>query len=54
MANFFMKEICKIKSIELESSFKEVRKIVKKPKYICSKCLRVSKKKEYVCKPLEL
>jgi DNA-binding transcriptional regulator WhiA len=49
-----MKEICKMKSEDLESSLKEIKKMVNKPKYICSKCLRAAKKKSYVCKPLEL
>jgi len=46
--------LCDITKSDLDKFEKEIKKIVKKPKYICKKCLRVSSKKEYLCKSSKL
>jgi hypothetical protein len=39
------KVLCEMKKADIA----DVIKIVSKPKYICSKCFRVAKDKEYLC-----
>ena len=49
-----MKTLCKLKKNELATDFKKIIKIVSKPKFICEKCARVAKDKEYLCNPTAL
>jgi len=49
-----MKTLCKLKKDELTDNFKQIVKIVIKPKFICEKCARVAQEKKYLCSPLAL
>ncbi len=46
-----MKELCKLSKADIQSSFKKIVKITKKPKFICTKCARVADEKKYLCDP---
>lgn len=46
-----MKELCKINSSYYEENISDILKTIKKPKYICTKCVRAAKKKSHLCKP---
>jgi hypothetical protein len=49
------KHLCKmVRKDYLKENLKEYAEIVKNPKYICTKCGRVSVAKKYLCKPKEL
>ena len=48
------KPLCKWDKDEIKDNFKELKKIVSEPRFICRKCGRVVKKEEYLCKPEEL
>ena len=52
----FMKitQLCALKKSDIEKHTKKIIKIVKKPKFICSKCARVAKEKEYLCHPFKM
>lgn len=46
------KKVCKmVKKDMLDDELKEYIKIVKDARYICTKCGRVAKKEDYLCKP---
>jgi len=47
-------KICKLNCRDFEKNPDAIFKIVNKPKFICSKCLRVAKNKKYLCKPVAL
>lgn len=49
-----IKELCKIRAKEFDLYYDDIVKIVRKPKYICSKCLRVAKKESLLCTPVEI
>ncbi|GFO57100.1 hypothetical protein GMSM_41070 [Geomonas sp. Red276] len=48
------KTLCKWDKDDIKDNFKELKKIVSTPAYICKRCCRVAKKEEYLCKPEEL
>jgi transposase-like protein len=48
------KPLCKWDKDDIKDNFKELKKIVAEPRYICKKCGRVAKKEEFLCKPEEL
>lgn len=48
------KELCNWKQSTIEKELDTVRKIVAKPKYLCRKCGRAVRDKQYICKPVKL
>lgn len=48
------KTLCEWRSHEIPEALGELRKIVRKPKFICTKCARSAGEKEYLCHPLKL
>ena len=48
------KSICKWKKEKFKERFSELKKSMKSPKFICSKCGRAAVEKGYLCKPEEL
>jgi hypothetical protein len=48
------KTLCDFSKSDIEKFDKEIRLLVKKPKFICKKCLRASSEKKYLCKPTKL
>ena len=48
------KPLCKWDKDDIKDNFKELKKIVSEPRYLCRKCARVAKKEEWLCKPEEL
>ena len=48
------KPLCKWDKDDIKDNFKELKKIVSEPRFICKKCGRVAKKEEYLGKPEEL
>jgi hypothetical protein len=48
------KPLCKWKKADIEAQFDELVALVRKPKYICSKCGRAAKSKKSLCKPESL
>ena len=48
------KSLCDFTKSDLDKFNKELRLLVKKPKYICKKCFRACSEKEYLCKPTKL
>jgi len=49
-----MKSLCGYKKEDIANKLKKITKIVQKPKYICKKCARVAKGKEYLCLAIKL
>ncbi len=49
-----MKKLCDLNKKDIEEKFEKIVKLISKPQFICKKCARVSKKKEYLCSPKEL
>lgn len=49
-----MTTLCKLAEKKIEKNFKEIVKLVRKPKYICEKCARCSNDKDALCKPVKL
>lgn len=45
------KPLCKWDKDDIKDDFKELKKIVSEPRFICRKCGRASKKEEWLCKP---
>ena len=48
------KTLCDLSKKEIKEFDKELKKIVKDPKYICEKCVRVSSEKDLLCKPQKI
>jgi len=48
------RSLCKWKSDHIWEDFDQLRKIVRKPKYVCRKCARSASKKKWLCKPTAL
>ena len=49
------KQMCKLVKEEFHlKKTKQFTKLVDKPKYVCKKCGRVSNKKTYLCKSVDL
>jgi hypothetical protein len=46
--------LCALKKSDIEKHGKKIMKIVKKPKFICTKCARVAKEKEFLCSPFKM
>ena len=48
------KTLCDLDKKDIEKKLNQISNIVSEPKYICCKCARAAKKKEYLCKPQKL
>lgn len=48
------KTLCEIKRNEIKDLEDELILILKTPKYMCKKCLRVASIKDYLCKPKKI
>jgi hypothetical protein len=48
------KTLCKVSKEGIKGDFVQLIEIVKKPKFICEKCARVSKRKKYLCHPIRI
>ena len=48
------KTLCKWDKDEIKDRFKELKKIVAQPRFVCKKCGRAANKEEFLCKPEEL
>ena len=48
------KSLCKESKESVMANIDEILDAVKKPKFICEKCARVSNKKKYLCDPLRI
>ncbi|MNF09666.1 hypothetical protein D3C80_2103870 [compost metagenome] len=48
------KTLCEWRRNEIAFELKALRKIVKKPKFVCGKCARSANDKQYLCQPLRL
>jgi len=49
-----VRQLCKWKREDYARQLKLLREIVAKPKYVCEKCGRASRKKAWLCKPTDL
>jgi hypothetical protein len=47
-------KFCRFGKKEIEENIAAIAEAVSKPKYICQKCARVSRKKKDLCKPRKL
>ena len=45
------KPLCKWDKEDIKDNFKELKKIVSEPRFVCRKCGRAAKKEENLCKP---
>ncbi|MFD2179193.1 hypothetical protein [Veronia pacifica] len=48
------KTLCKWRNAQIESELKVLKKLVKKPDVVCSKCARVANTKKVLCKPMSM
>jgi hypothetical protein len=48
------KPLCKWNKADIKDNFKELKKIVSEPRFVCLKCGRAARKDDYLCKPEEL
>ncbi|WP_156120141.1 hypothetical protein [Aeromonas finlandensis] len=48
------KTLCEWRRHEIPTDLKALRKIVRKPKFVCGKCARSANEKSYLCQPLRL
>lgn len=48
------KTLCELSKDDFSKFDKLYRKVVKKPKYFCKKCLRACAEKDLLCKPSKL
>jgi len=48
------KTLCKESKESVMANIDEILDAVKKPKFICEKCARVSNKKKYLCEPVRI
>jgi hypothetical protein len=46
-----LKKMCKINEDKLKKLQKEILEEIKRPEYLCKKCLRVAKTQKLLCKP---
>jgi hypothetical protein len=46
-----MANLCKWKKDRIDKKFDELVKIVRNPKFVCTKCGRVANSKKWLCKP---
>ena len=49
-----IKTLCKVRVSEVDALEPKLRKLLRRPKYMCRKCLRVCEKKKLLCKPEKL
>ena len=43
------KTLCDWSAKDIDKNYDELKNLVRKPKFICEKCARVSNKKKYLC-----
>ena len=48
------KTLCEFTKNDLDNYENKIKKMIKKPKHMCKKCLRVSSDKNYLCKPSKI
>ncbi|MBN2008213.1 hypothetical protein JW960_02580 [candidate division KSB1 bacterium] len=48
------KKLCKWDKEDIQADFKKLKKLVKKPKYVCEKCGRAAREDSALCRPVEL
>jgi hypothetical protein len=48
------KPLCKWNKDDIKDDWKDLKKLVAQPKFICRKCGRVCKKEENLCKPEDI
>lgn len=48
------KTLCEWRRHEIPADLKALRKILRKPKFVCGKCARSANDKSYLCQPLRL
>ncbi|MBJ6727500.1 hypothetical protein [Geomesophilobacter sediminis] len=48
------KTLCKWDKDDIKDDFKELKKLVAEPRYVCRKCARAAKTDKVLCKPEEL
>jgi len=48
------KSLCDWHKTEIEKHFSELVEIISQPRYLCKKCARAAKKKQFLCKPEKL
>lgn len=44
-----IKKLCYLKKNDISDHMKKIVKIIKKPEFVCDKCLRVAKDEKYLC-----
>ena len=54
MSKKFEQKFCKLSMEIVEEQLKTYVQLVSKPKYICTKCYRLSRNKNNVCQPKKL
>jgi hypothetical protein len=47
-------QLCALKKSDIEKHTKKIIKIVKDPKFICTKCIRVAHDKDFLCHPSKI
>lgn len=47
-------QLCVLKKSDFEKHTKKIIKIMKNPKFICTKCIRVANEKEFLCHPSKI
>jgi len=48
------KTLCDLDKKDIEKRLDQISRIVSEPQYICRKCARAAKRKEYLCKPQKI
>ena len=48
------KHLCKWDKEEIKDNLEKIKGIVAKPRFVCRKCGRAAKDKDFLCKPEEL
>lgn len=46
-----IRTLCKWDKDEIKNSLKELKKIVREPRFVCRKCARAASEEGYLCKP---
>nr|WP_086939226.1 hypothetical protein [Thaumasiovibrio occultus] len=54
MSKLTKKTLCKWRRAEISDDIKVLRKLVKKPKFVCEKCARVANDKAVLCSGAKL